>query len=384
MKRPDSGTRGVSWRAHRNGSQKHPRTRERGDWWIQWFCSFGHRHREKVGPKSRADMAVHERRLERSCPAHEAAPARILLADAIRDYLRDHRYKRSQKDDARHGRFWTTRFGARALDEIASGEIRKVRAERLGQQRGLLLKDRPVKTLAAGTVNRELAFLRRIFTLAIEDGRVPIANPVRNLLLKEPSGRTRYLADEDEPRLMAVLEDWEARRVVFVCDTGLRKAEFLGLRWQDCDLKTSILTIPRSKSGLRRHVPLTSRARTILLGLPRPLDPAALVFPNGEGHRDLRWVEKRFPQAVAKAGLTDFRFHDLRHTFASRLVRAGVDLKSVKELGGWRSLVMVERYAHLSPEHLHRAIERLVERKPAASNATGNATAEGERRGGGS
>ena len=354
MRAARSGLRGVFWRAQEAGSQRHPVTKARGDWWIRWVCEgFGHLHKQKVGPKSLAAMQVQERRLARPCPTHTARPTRVLLADAVAAYLREQRHKRSRKEDARHGAFWTEHLGSRAVDEITKADLRRIRTERL-------------RTVGPATVNRQLAFLRQLFYVLIEDGTVTTANPVRQsrrggLFLQEPSGRVRYLTDDEEPRLFAQLAPWEQARVTVLLDTGLRKAEFLGLRQRDVDFKGNVLTIPRSKHGERRHVPMTSRVRAILGGLPRALDGAALVFPNSVGDLDDRWVAKRFPRAVDAAEITDFRFHDLRHTFASRLVMAGVDLKTVQELGGWKSLSMVARYAHLSPGHLQASIERLVE-----------------------
>jgi integrase len=89
-----------------------------------------------------------------------------------------------------------------------------------------------------------------------------------------------------------------------------------------------------------------------------------MVFPNSEGTRDMRWAKKTFPAAVRAAKLDDFRLHDTRHTFASRLAMEGTELLTIKALGGWKSLGMVARYAHLSPEHRRSAIERLATRRP--------------------
>lgn len=100
---------------------------------------------------------------------------------------------------------------------------------------------------------------------------------------------------------------------------GLRKSELLGLRRKDIDLRAGVLTIPRSKHGEARHVPLTSEVRAILARRPRALDAFALIFPNSLGNTDLHWAEKDFPEAVDEAGIKDFRLHDTRHTFASRL-----------------------------------------------------------------
>jgi integrase len=93
------------------------------------------------------------------------------------------------------------------------------------------------------------------------------------------------------------------------------------------------------------------------------------VFPNSEGKRDLRWAEKTFPAAVTAARIDDFRLHDLRHTFASRLAMEGIELLTIKELGGWKSLAMVARYAHLSPSHRKDAIERLATRRVSIETA---------------
>lgn len=183
-------------------------------------------------------------------------------------------------------------------------------------------------------------------------------------MLKEPSGRVRYLTEDEEARLMGALPtDEDRQRVTMLLQTGLRKGEFLGLRWKDVDFKAGVLGVPRSKNGEARYVPMTSTVRTLIAKRPRSLNASALVFPNGEGKRDLRWAEKAFPRALSASKIDDFRLHDLRHTFASRLAMAGVDLLTIKDLGGWKSLPMVQRYAHLSPSHRKEAIERLATRK---------------------
>jgi len=103
-------------------------------------------------------------------------------------------------------------------------------------------------------------------------------------LLREPSGRVRYLTEEEEARLMAVLPaDADRQRIKVLLQTGLRKSEFSGLRWKDIDLRAGVITIPRSKNGETRHVPMTSDVRAILSRLPRPLDASALIFPTALG-----------------------------------------------------------------------------------------------------
>jgi integrase len=206
------------------------------------------------------------------------------------------------------------------------------------------------------------AFLRHAFNVAIRDEKTE-RNPVTKLRFFKERGRVRYLMDEEEPKLLKALpSDEDRQRVTALLHTGLRKAEFLGLRWKHVDFKAGVLTIPRSKNDETRHVPMNATVREILGRRPRSLNRDALVFPNGAGMVGLRWAEKTFPEAVSAAQIEDFRLHDLRHTFASRLVMAGVDLLTVMQLGGWKSLAMVQRYGHLSPGHRQSAVERLVSR----------------------
>jgi len=122
--------------------------------------------------------------------------------------------------------------------------------------------------------------------------------------------------------------DSERDRIRFLIHTGLRKSEFANLRWKGVDLKAGVITIPRSKNGETRHVPMTSVVRATLGRMARPIDPSLLVFPSSDGTPHTHWAEKAFPEAVRAARIQDFRFHDLRHTFASRLAMEGVDLCS--------------------------------------------------------
>lgn len=307
-----------------------------------------------IGPKSLAREESERHRIERPCPLRKPRPVSYLLADVIREYLDE------AKSYKRYGDIWSARFAGRTLDEITPAEVEKIKAERLA-------------TVKASTVNREVGFLKHVFNVAIRDDKTD-RNPIAKVrMLKEPSGRVRYLTDEEETRLLkALATEADRRRVTMLLHTGLRKSEFLGLRWNHVDFKACVLTIPRSKNGEARHVPMTSVVREILTRLPRPLDKTALVFPNNAPGPDLRWAEKTFPGAVSAAQIEDFRFHDLRHTFASRLAMAGVDLLTLKELGGWKTLAMVERYAHLSPGHRQSAIERLVTRQMGGGNRSGD------------
>jgi len=310
-------------------------------------------------------------RIERPCPARVTRPTRHLLSDVIDECLKATRnIKRSWKDDQRYGEAWKARFKGRTVDEIKPAELDRVRVQRLEG-----VSDENPRRVTPATVNREFAFLRRVFNIALRDGKAE-SNPVAKLkALREPSGRVRYLTDEEEQRLIKALPDDESRnRVQVLLHTGFRRGELLGLRWRDVDFKAGILTFPKSKNGETRHVPMTSAVRMILLKRPRALDGSVLIFPNSEGHLDLRWATKTVPVALRAANVQGFRFHDLRHTFASRLAMEGVELMTIRELLGHKSMAMTLRYAHLSPEHRRIAIERLVTRQasPAEERAAEN------------
>lgn len=285
---------GVFWRPDERGGQDRRITdggRQRGDWWIRWACPHGHLHRHQVGPKALAQRESERHRVERPCPRRQPKPTSYLLADVIREYLVCiEGRKQSYKDDKRYGDVWSERFAGRTLDEITPVELEKVRSERLkAPPLPTDPKEKPKKGVSSATVNREFAFLKHVYNIAVRDGKTE-SNPVAKLkMLRESSGRVRYLSDEEEERLMKALPtDAGRQQVTVLLHTGFRRSELLGLRWKDVDFKAGVLTIPKSKNGETRHVPMTTTVRAILSRRPRPLDAAALVFPNSEGNRDLR------------------------------------------------------------------------------------------------
>lgn len=133
-----------------------------------------------------------------------------------------------------------------------------------------------------------------------------------------------------------------------------------------------MITIPRSKHGERRYVPINSVARGALARLWLPRDGSDYVCLCSRKSRSLRGRDRRlwFEEAVKEAAITNLRWHDLKHTFASRLVMAGVDLRTVQELLGHKTIAMTVRYAHLAPEHQLEAVERLTVGSSATATAT--------------
>lgn len=336
--------RGIYFRVRKFGTQK--REGQRGDWWICYADQYGRMHHEKVGPKSLAEEAYRKRKTQikegRFFPEMLRERPKLFdeLAEDFLSYAKVN--KRSHENDATRMRRLLEVFGGREGTSITSDDVERFKAALS-------------ETLAPATVNRHLALLKTVFSLGIRNKKVQL-NPVRGVkLFPENNKRLRYLSDDEEFRLFRSLPERYHPIVEAGLLTGLRASNLLGLRWRDVDLTVGVFNIPRTKSGKPLRVPIHSRMRAILSGLPRN---GAYVFAKANGEPQWDFTHT-FAAAVKRAGIQDLHLHDLRHTFASRLAMAGVDLLTIKDLGGWETLQMVERYAHLSPDHKRQAIERL-------------------------
>jgi Site-specific recombinase XerD len=265
-------------------------------------------------------------------------------------------------------------FRDKRLDEITMADVEK-------------FLDQILQKRTPSTRNRYRTTLHAIFNRAVRHGLL-LVNPAKgSTKSKEPEGRIQYLTHEEEtavrealapeavrtgrPKLDMIRPDLRSLFSVSV-HTGLRWSEQLALRWEDVDFLAGFITVTQSKSGYSRQVPMNSVVRSVLLDLAgqrtRPGDPDEMVF-----RRSYVVAANFFPKAIERAQKTlaaagrdgsrieGYTWHCNRHTFASRLVMAGVDLRSVQALGGWQTLTMVQRYSHLAPAHLREAVERLVD-----------------------
>src|SRR3972149_4408879 len=155
--------------------------------------------------------------------------------------------------------------------------------------------------------------------------------------------------------------------VITALNTGMRKEEILSLEWErHIDLRHGFILLDITKNGERREIPINQTLRGTLQGIVRRID-SPYVFIDGEGRR-FKNIKRSFHSACKKAGIKDFRFHDLRHCFASHLIMAGVDITTIKELLGHKTLTMTLRYAHLAPSHKVKAVEMLE--KALSNNST--------------
>lgn len=356
-----------------------------GWWWIQYHHQ-GAKHREKVAPvelkgsKAKARARYLQRKEEcRTLKFDPEAVSRrgsepaITVGELVDHYLPEClRSLRQPRDAQRYAAFWAEKLADVPAKDLKPGQVEAVRAELLERGRRRERGGQEVgSSVRPATVNRHVAFLSRVYALAIRDDLV-VTNPCKKLRkLQENNTRTRSLSPEEQLRLQAEMEPRHWRLVELAIQTGMRRAELFGLRREHVNLAAGFAMIPRSKHGEHRFVALSSRARAILSEVLAE-HSSEWVFPNRAG-RQLdanNFVHRVFVPALEKAGIRDFQWHCLRHTFASRLTMQGQNAITVQELGGWKTLEMVKRYSHLSPGHLLEAVEGLSGPAPGTDTET--------------
>ncbi len=210
------------------------------------------------------------------------------------------------------------------------------------------------------TVNRDLATLKCMYNYAIKWKDV-LFNPMKDVdLLKEPDGRTRYLTLEEAKCLIKNSRDHIKPIIITALNTGLRLGELLNLQWSKVHLnnpENQYIELIKTKNNKTRFIPLNTVMIELLLRLKKE-SRSEYVFVNSWGER-LRDLRTTFQNTLEKSDIKDFRFHDLRHTFASHYLMSGGDLMSLKEILGHSSLKMVQRYAHLASTYKYKMINNL-------------------------
>ncbi len=228
-------------------------------------------------------------------------------------------------------------FNGRVAKKIVPQEIDEKLSELAGK-----------KDLKPATLNRYRAFLSLVYSLADRNSKVEL-NPARLVRLrKENNAVVRFLEAEEEEKLRRVLRESDRyleAEFDLALNTGMRRGEQYRLRWEDVNCRLGIITITRSKHGERWYIPINSAAKIALEVLQRQTDGSGYVVPGAKAPRN-KDPRRTFEAAVKESCI--LRYHDIRHTFASRLVMAGVDLRTVQELMGHKTVAMTIRYSHLA------------------------------------
>jgi len=280
------------------------------------------------------------------------------MIDRYRNSVLPQKSASMQRDQWSQLEWWKGRLGDHLLADVTPALI--------GEHRDMLLKEKGErgKKRSPATVVRFLAALGHAFSIAVKEWGWVDDTPMRKVTKpKEPRGRVRFLDDDERGNLLTACQESEESClypiVVLAISTGARKGEILNLEWSDIDLQRKVAILHKTKNDERRALPLAGRSLDVIkdLSKTRRIDTRYL-FPSEDGKNP---VDLRYPwdQAVKKAKLKNFRFHDLRHSAASYLAMSGASLAEIAEVLGHKTLQMVKRYSHLSEQHTHGVVSRM-------------------------
>jgi len=226
---------------------------------------------------------------------------------------------------------------------------------------------RRIETAAPATINKELQLVRHAFNVAMREWEWCRENPMHRISMEPVRNEVdRWLTTTEEERLLAASSLWLREIIAFALNTGMRQGEILNLQWQDVDFARGLLMVTKSKNGTRRTIPLNATLYELLAAKQATTGATrGPVFTTPRGNElQVRYLVREFCEARDQAGIPDFRFHDMRHTFATRLVQRGVDLYKVQRLLGHKTSTMTQRYAHHWPESLRDGVNVLDEPHP--------------------
>ena len=268
------------------------------------------------------------------------------------------KYKKSLKaqgkyestDLTAHFRWWKEHIGQYSLADVTPALI--------SEMKDLLLveKNERGQSRSPSTVNRYLTTMQGVFSVAVKEWELLDINPFfRVKKLKEPQGRIRFLENDERTRLLEeckkAANPYLYPAVIVALSTGARKMEVLGLKWEDVDLANERAILKDTKNGERRSINLLGEVNNIIAKLYNERKPNAIyVFPSNDGTKPFD-IMRSWRAAIKRAGIENFRFHDLRHTTASYLAMQGKSLGEIADVLGHKTLQMVKRYAHLSDAH---------------------------------
>ena len=251
-------------------------------------------------------------------------------------------YKTSQKNLEKF-------FGLTPLTKIRPKLIAEYKRLRLSKKR------------KPATVNRELACFSKAFRIAATEWEWVKENPMALVSRERENNKViRWLSENEEPLLLEKCQDWLQEIVIFAIHTGMRQGEILNLKWKEVNLFRREIFVIKSKNNEPRTIPISNQLFELLKGKSRVKSISRYVFTACNNQRmDEANLRRAFRKAVKDSGIDKFRFHDLRHTFGSRLAQRGVDLFTISRLMGHKDINTTMRYLHHSTETLKKGIEAL-------------------------
>jgi integrase len=330
-----------------------------GIWYVRFADKTGRIRKEKAGTKSAAEKLYFKRKNEvlQGKKLPETLRRRVILfseiAEDALEYSRQH--KRSYRDDKSRMKLLKKWFGNLEAESLCVDEIEKK-----------LCQAATASKWAPSTFNHYRSLVMLVYREARRVGKVS-TNPGRDVRhRREDNSRVRQLTPAEEGRLRKVMRRryrWHEPELDLALNTGLRQGNQYGLEWDMVDFNGKMLNIPRSKNEEPLHVYLNKPAVEALEKVRRQGNRSGRVFRAKSTGDPLRGPRTWFERALKDAKIDGFHWHDLRHTFASRLRQKGAKLEDIAEALGHKTLMMTKRYAHLGPKGLHDIVA-LIEQKP--------------------
>lgn len=329
-------------------------------WWCDFATPGGKRVRQSLGTRDRtqAQELYDKLKSERWRVDELGEQPAYTWDEACIRYLREKEGKKSLSDDVTKIKYFTGFFRGRELRSIKRDEVMDA-VSKLAHQRGVTAghNRETGKPVSDATRNRYIAFASTLFRLAANEWEwIPKAPVFKKR--KEASRRIRWLKKSEAARLLAELAPHLRPIVQFALATGFRHSNIIGLEWSQVNLVKKMAWIhpDQAKAGEAIGMPLNATAMEVLISQVGKHPQWVFTY---RGEKIKQKAATGFKSALKRAGIENFRFHDLRHTWASWLVQSGVPLHVIQELGGWHSFEMVKRYAHLAPEHLREHVEMI-------------------------
>jgi len=216
------------------------------------------------------------------------------------------------------------------------------------------------KKLSNATFNRYFSALSKAYNVIIKDNNPNILNPCRNVKkLKEDNQKTRYLSKDEEKALFKELAGHLVPITIIALQTGLRKGNILTMRWENVDFEHGFIEVLKQENKGHKKIQMLISKK--LLAELKKLNPQkeGFIFINPKTGNPYKDIHNGFDKAVERAGITDFTFHDLRHTVATRLVTNGADIKTVQEFLSHSQISTTQRYAHATSDSKQKAVDIL-------------------------
>jgi integrase len=246
-----------------------------------------------------------------------------------------------------------TYFGKVILPAIGNLTLNQITPAVLSTYKAKRLED----GLKPMSVAREMDHIRRVFSLCKKEWQLVKQNPFEYFVMPKANGqRIKFLEPGQFEILLRVCPEWLKPIITLAKYTGMRRGNIINLKWSEVDLQNRVINLDRTKNGERLSIPLSDTPYRVLKSIMVYMRCPYVFHDKGEPYTSNR-VRLAFERVRERAGMSDFRFHDLRHEFASQLVKSGVDLYRVQRLLGHKDSRMTQRYTHLAVEDLRKAVE---------------------------